>query len=139
MPRLFTDGAYKKSDHNLHNVFESSAFKKLAAAIVVILYNRQDSETRPAFAIHIMDRDMIMTRSAYTMKYLSLVLATRIQMHSRGTRICSKSQAVVKIIRRPNEHLDKRDYSHRLLLQYIEASIRNGAQEAHWISSHAER
>ena len=46
---------------------------------------------------------------------------------------------MVKIIRRRNEHLNKRDCSHRLLLQSIDSSIRKGAKEATWIPSHAER
>ena len=115
------------------------AVKRHAAVSVVILHDGDDWETRPAFAMHITNGDMIGTRSAHTMDYLALALATKIQLHSQGTRICSDSQAVVKIIRRHNEHLNKRDCSHRFLLQSIDSSIRKGAKEAHWIPSHAER
>ena len=139
IPRLFSNRPYKETDHNLHSVFKSTAVKQNATAGVVILPDGQDWENRPALAIHITDGDMIGARLAYTMEYLALALVTKIQLHSQGTEINSDSQAVVKIIRRRNVHLNKRDCSHRLLLQSIVSSIRQKAQEAHWIPSHAER
>ena len=77
-----TDKTYKVTDHNLHSVFESTAVKQHAALSVVILHHGEDWDTRPAFAMHMTDGDMLGTRSAYTMEYLALALATKIQLHS---------------------------------------------------------
>ena len=64
IPRLFTDGTYTETDHDLHSVFESTAVRQHAAASVVILHDGDDWENRPAFAMQITDGDMIETRSA---------------------------------------------------------------------------
>ena len=64
IPRHFTDGTYKETDHDLYSVFESTAVEQHAAASVVILHDGQDWEKRSAFEIHITDGDMIGTRSA---------------------------------------------------------------------------
>ena len=61
IPRLFTDGTYRETDHDLHSVFENTAFRRPAAASVLILHDGQDWETQPAFAMHITYGDMIGT------------------------------------------------------------------------------
>ena len=106
---------------------------------MVIVHDGADWKERPALSLRITDGDMINTRSAYTMEYLALALATQIQRHIKGSGIYSDSQAVVKVIRKRQEHLGKRDCSQRVLLQAIDTAVRNGASEASWIPSHAER
>ena len=96
---------------------------KHAAASVVIIHDGTDWKERPALCLRITDGDAIDTRSAYTMEYLALGLATHIQQHSKGTGIYSDSQAVVKILRKRKEHLDKRDCTDRVILQAIDTAV----------------
>ena len=139
LPRIYTDGTYDETQFDLHSVFDTTAVRRHAAASVVIVHDGADWKDRPALSIRITDGDMIDTRSAYTMEYLALALATQIQQYSKGTGIYSDSQAVVKVIRKRQEHLSKRDCSHRMILQVIDTAVRNDASEASWIPSHAER
>ena len=81
---------------------------------------------------------MIDTRSAYTMEYLALTVATQLQQHTKGTEIFSDIQAVVEVVRNWQEHLCKTDCSHRMLLQAIDMAVKNGTSVARWIPSHAE-
>ena len=137
--RIYTDGSYDESQFDLHSIFDTNAVRHHASASVVIVHDGPDWTERPALCLRITDGDMINTRSAYTMEYLALALATQIQQHTKGSGIYSDSQAVVKVIRKRQEHLGKRDCSHRVLLQAIDTAVRNGACEASWIPSHAER
>ena len=139
LPRIFTDGTYDEAEHDLHSLFDATAVRRHAAASVVIVHDGADWKDRPAFSIRITDGDTIDTRSAYKLEYLALALATQIQQHSKETGIYSDSQAVVKIIWKRREHLNKRDCSHRILLQAIDTAVRNGACEANWVPCHAER
>ena len=45
----------------------------------------------------------------------------------------------MKVIRKRQEHLSQSDCSHRVILQATDTDVRNGASEASWIPSHAER
>ena len=58
-------------------------------AIVVVVHDGADWKDRLAFSIRITNGDMINIRSAYTMEYLALTLATQIQQHTKGTGIYS--------------------------------------------------
>ena len=139
VPRIYTDGTYDEAEHDLHSIFDATAVRRHAAASVVIVHDGVDLKDRPAFSIRITDGDMIDMRSAYTMEYLALTLATQIQQHTKGIGIYSDSQAVVKVIQKRQEHLNKRDCSHRILLQAINSAVRNGACDANWVPSHAKR
>ena len=88
-PRLYTDGAYRESNFDLHSVFEADVIRKHAAASVVIMHDGIDWKSRPVLWLIITDGDAIDKRSAYTMEYLALGLTTQIQKRSKGTGICS--------------------------------------------------
>ena len=51
-------------------------------ASVVIVHDGEDGKKRLALSLRITEGEKINTRSAYTMKYLALALATQIQRHT---------------------------------------------------------
>ena len=51
IPRIFTDGAYDKADHDLHYVFDDTAVRRHAAASVVIVHDGPDWKDRLVFSI----------------------------------------------------------------------------------------
>ena len=77
LPRIYTDGTYDKTQIDLHSVFDPTAVRRQAAASVVIVRDGADLKDRPAISTRI-------TRSAYTMEYLALALASQVQQHSKG-------------------------------------------------------
>ena len=70
-----------------------------------------DWKERPALSLRITDGNIIDTTSAYTMEYLALTLATQIHQYTKGSGIYSDCHAVVKIIRKQDEYIYKRDCS----------------------------
>ena len=139
-PRIYTDGAYVEKDHDMHSVFDKDAITKKSAAGLAIVHDGPDWQDRPIYALHIRHGADIGASSAYTMEYLALAVAMRIQgTHLRATATCTDSMTVMKIIRNRQEHIGKADLSHRILLQSIDNSIRAGAEMPRWVPSHAER
>jgi len=138
-PRIYTDGSYKEIDHDLHSVFEDEAVRKVARAGIVILHDGPEWKTRPIFALHIKEGEEIGARSAYTMEYLAIAAAQRLQKDFKASAVCSDSLAVVKTIRNRDMSLKQAGGNHRVLLQAIDSGIVNGKVTPHWIRSHAER
>ena len=91
---------YREEDFDLHAVFDSMAVARKSGASLVIIHDGPDWKTRPIYAMRIKDRDLIDTRSAYTMEFLALVAALRIQHDFKATATCSDSLAVVKSFRK---------------------------------------
>jgi hypothetical protein len=92
------------------------------------------------FALHIGHGADIHADSAYTMEYLALAMAVRVQgPELRATATCMDCNAVNKLIHNRREHLGLADESYRLFLQTIDTGITAGAQTPHLVPSHAER
>ena len=140
IPRIYTDGSYVERDHDIHSVFEPDAVTKTAAAGIAIIHDGPDWRDRPIYAMHVDHGDDIGVRSAYTMEYLALAIAMRIQSQSvRASAVCTDSMAVLKRLRNRHVRLGKADESHRLLLQSISTSLAGGATVPQWVPSHPER
>jgi Ulp1 family protease len=139
-PRIYTDGSYMERDHDIHSVFDSDAITKTAAAGIAIIHDGPDWRDRPIYAIHVDHGADIGVRSAYTMEYLALAIAMRLQTPSmRASAVCTDSMAVLKRLRNGHTRLGRADESHRLLLQSIKSSLDCGATMPQWVPSHPER
>ena len=139
-PRIYTDGSYTERDHDLHSVFDTDAVTRTAAAGIAIVHDGPDWKQRPMYAIHIDHGADIGARSAYTMEYLALAMAMRVQgPEVRASSVGTDSMAVLKRIRNRQHRLGQADESHRLLLQSIDGCLSQGAVMPTWIPSHPER
>jgi hypothetical protein len=138
-PRIYTDGSYKEFGHDIHTVFEEEAVRKAARAGIVILHDGPEWKTRPIFALHIKEGEEIGARSAYTMEYLAIAAAHRLQNDFKATAVCSDSLAVVKTIRNREHPLKQAGGNHRVFLQSIDTGIKYGKVTPQWIQSHVER
>ena len=139
-PRIYTDGSYTERDHDIHSVFDTDAVTKTASAGIAIVHDGEDWQDRPIYAIHVDHGADVGTRSAYTMEYLALAMAMRMQSDTlRATAVCTDSMAVLKRLRNSQTRLGQADESHRMLLQSINTSLMDGATMPQWVPSHPER
>ena len=124
-PGIYTDGAYEERDYDLHTVFDRNAVTKKSAAGMAIVHDGPDWQDRPIFALHIGHGADIRADSAYTMEFLALAMAMRVQGPDlRATATCTDCNAINKLVLNRRDHLGKADESHRLFLQTIDTGIR---------------
>ena len=139
-PRFYTDGAYKEQSHDMHSVFDTEAVHRKSAAGVVIIHDGADWRERPIHALYIGRGADADAPSAFTMEYLALAAAMRMQCDDlRGTATCTDCSSVMKLVQNRRVHLGRADTSHHMLLQSINTSIGLGAVVPKWVPSHAER
>ena len=60
-------------------MLDSNAVTRQSAAGVIIVHDGYDWKDRPSFAIHISDGSDIQAGSAYTLEYLAVAVALRLQ------------------------------------------------------------
>ena len=64
------------------------------------MHNGPDWRDYPTFAIHIKDGDKIQARSAYSMEFIALAAALRLQeLGVSNSPVCSDAAAVLRTIR----------------------------------------
>jgi len=139
IPRLYTDGSFRKEEFSLETVFLPSACKTVAGGGIVIIHEGLDWQARPIFALGITDGEQVGAQSAFTMEYLAIAGAIRLQQEIQPMNTYSDCQSIVKIINHRTDHLSNMDESHRVLLQSIHMAIRSGAKAPCWVPSHVER
>ena len=77
------DGTNDESQFDLHSLFDSILVRRHVAASVTIIHDGIDWKVRPALSLRITAGDISDRRSAYTMKYLALTLATQIHQRTK--------------------------------------------------------
>ena len=119
-PRFYTDGAYKEQSHDMHSVFDTEAVHRKSAAGLVIIHDGPDWKERPIHALYIGRGADVEAPSAFTMEYLALAAAMRMQCDDlHGTATCTDCSSVMKLVQNRSVHLGRSDTSHHMLLQSI--------------------
>ena len=140
VPCIHTDGSYNEGSLSLASIFDDAHKTISATAGLIIMHDGPDWRDFPTCAIHIKDGDKIQARSAYSMEFIALAAALRLQeLGISTTPVCTDAAAVVRTIRNRHRHLLKPDCSHRVLLQSINRSIENGSSIPKWVRGHPEK
>ena len=137
-PRIYTDGMFKEDDHDLRTIFNVRSVRVDTGASVIILHDGPDWRDREMLALHIKNGEEMEAKSAFTMEFIALAAALRMQKGFKATATCSDCLSVVKIVHKRHEHLNNSDTSHRVLLQAMNVAISAGVHTPHWVPSHVE-
>ena len=140
IPCIHTDGSYNEGNSTMEAIFNDSHKRITASAGLVIMHDGPDWRRFPQLVLHLKDGASIDTRSAYTMEYIALAAALRLQEHGISVApVSTDAKAVLRTIHNRKQHLLKPDCTHRVLLQSIDRSLQIGARMPVWTRGHPEK
>ena len=145
-PRLYTDGSYR-SIASIPAVFNPQLATSESSASIVEVDNSHSWKQRPIFIVHITDGHTIQATSAYTMEFLALAAALKLQMQIssgintdqpiRTAPVKSDAQSIVSMIKGRQKRLRQCTKDHHLLLQCIDNALHRGCPAPVHVRSHA--
>ena len=139
-PCIHTDGSYNEANSPIEAIFSDAHKRIQASAGLVIMHNGPDWRDYPQLVLHLQNGSGIDAKSAYTMEYLALAAALRLQEHGLSAApVSSDAKAVIRTINNRHHHLLNPDCTHRVVLQSIDRSLRSGAIMPVWTRGHPEK
>ena len=104
------------------------------------MHDGPDWRNFPQLVLHLHDGASIDTRAAYTMEYIALAAAFRLQEHGISEApVSSDAKAVSRTIYNRRQHSLKPECTHWVLLQSIDRSLRCRARMPQWTRGHPEK
>ena len=138
-PRLFTDGAYDDSA-TISAVFRPTTTIRHSSASVILKDCTDQWKRKPVLILHISNGAGINAPSAYTMEYIALAAAMKLQ--SRGitnTPIGSDAASIITALPQRRHKLRQITKDHIIPLQCIDDSLHIGCPTPVHVESHPER
>ena len=138
-PRLYTDGAYS-STCSVLATFRSQHTCRRSAASIILKDDSSNWKRKPIYVLHIKDGNGIHAESAYTMEYIALAAAMKLQsMGCTSTPVGSDANSIITMLPHRRLRLRQVCHDHSLPLQCIDDAIYNGSPLPEYVESHPER
>ena len=138
-PRLYTDGAYSTSSSVLAT-FRPSHTRRHSSASIILKDDSPNWKSKTVHIVHINDGNSIQAESAYTMEYIALAAAMKLQsMGCTANPIGSDANSIISMLPHRKQRLRQVCNDHILPLQCIDDAIHQGCPLPEHVQSHPEK
>ena len=138
-PRLYTDGAYNTTSSILAT-FRPQYTRRRSSASIILKDDTLTWKNKTVFVLHINDGNSIQAESAYTMEYIALAAAMKLQsMGCTTTPVGSDANSIITMLPHRRHRLRQVCSDHIIPLQCIDDAGYNGSPLPEFVESHPER
>ena len=146
VPGIYTDRSYSITT-SIEAVFRPDLQKSKATASIIIKDSSTDWIQKAVYIIHIYAGEQIQATSAYTMEFLALVAAFKLQITLLSASsnaiglapVRSDANSIVSMLRHRRKKLCQASKKHHLLLQCADNSIFRGYKLPIHVKGHVEK
>ena len=137
--RIYTDGSWA-SKASIQAIFRPQETDTLSSASIILKDESPQWKTHPVYIIHIHDGAALQAQSAYTMEFVALAAALKIQQSGCTTMpIGSDANSIITLLPHRHHRLKQCMSNNAIPLQCADNCLHNGCPMPVHVESHPER
>ena len=138
-PRLYTDGSYSTTC-SVAATFRPQLTRRHCSASIILKDDSPNWKSKMVHVLHIKDGSQLQAESAYTMEYIVLAAAMKLQSLGCTTLpVGSDANSIISMLPHRSHRLRHVCADHALPLQCIDDALHSGSPLPTYVESHPER